>query len=161
MLEPKPLVLLAQIDSHQGLPALKEWVSIRKAEGLRFKISNVYQVPTTSGQIKSLFELWFAISLERIYEPLILPELISDLQWKSAVRLTPLLWGEKSFLDPQMPLPHPELHQNPIMLQCAAEVEPHVIHPILGQTLEDRLNDSGFAGLDFFAQGEQFRLEER
>lgn len=65
-----------------------------------------------------------------------------------------LTHGNQVHLNPKNPLPSPQLHRMRIFLQCAAEVEPHFVHPILGQTLIELVNnDSRPLNGEFFAQG--------
>jgi 2-amino-4-hydroxy-6-hydroxymethyldihydropteridine diphosphokinase len=48
-----------------------------------------------------------------------------------------LTFNETVDLDPSSPVPHPDLHLDPLVLRCAAEIHPDFVHPVLGRRLQD------------------------
>jgi 3-oxoacyl-[acyl-carrier protein] reductase len=46
-----------------------------------------------------------------------------------------LLHGTARVDEPGLQLPHPRMHQRAFVLEPAAEIAPHLVHPVLGRTL--------------------------
>jgi 7,8-dihydro-6-hydroxymethylpterin-pyrophosphokinase len=53
------------------------------------------------------------------------------------VRLVPLAINQLTTMTPQLTLPHPQLHMDPLVTRCAAEVWGSYEHPVLKKTLND------------------------
>ena len=56
---------------------------------------------------------------------------------RRSIKLNLLLFGSQTRMSEALTLPHPELHEHPEYLIPATEVEPEVIHPVLGESLLD------------------------
>lgn len=52
-------------------------------------------------------------------------------------RLELLLAGDDVMMTPDLTLPHPSFHADPLLIRCAAELSPDLLHPVLGRTLGD------------------------
>ena len=53
------------------------------------------------------------------------------------VKITPLVMGQETLMVPDLTLPHPSLHVDPLVIRCATEVWGSFEHPILKKTLHD------------------------
>ena len=75
-----------------------------------------------------------------------------------ATRLYLLTFNHDVILDPKMPLPHPDLHADPLILHCAAEIEGGFEHPVLGRSLQELVKSSqprdGQSRFEFLSRGE-------
>lgn len=135
---------------------MKTWTARARQQIPDLRISNIYRVQANRSDHGWLSELWSVTGMKAEFDQ---EELVRRLfTWGADLNLeaTPLLWGERVLLNPQMPLPHPDLHRQSVLLQCAAEIDSNALHPILGQSLADRLSEEVKpAALDFYAQGRQ------
>lgn len=140
----------------EGLDPLRKAVQEVQHNSSDHKISNIYKSEGLALERGWLAELWAVLRLRSNSD---LHDLKTQmLFWsdRTPIELTLLSFGSHVVLNPEVPLPHPHLHRMRIFLQCAAEVEPHFIHPILGQTLLDLVNsDARVLNGEFFAQGRQ------
>jgi 2-amino-4-hydroxy-6-hydroxymethyldihydropteridine diphosphokinase len=55
------------------------------------------------------------------------------------VDLDLLFYGNLQYQSPFLTLPHPRLHQRRFVLVPLAELEPHYIHPVVNQTIQELL----------------------
>lgn len=148
------LLLAVKSDFMRGLAPIKGWLASVRDEFSDVKVSNVYRVKALPSDRGWLYELTFVVGLPEIRKPSSLDEALAALPADEQFDIKPLLWGEQVILNPRMPIPHPDLHRNLVLLQCAAEVDAELKHPILGQTLGERLNrETRLNPLEFFAQG--------
>lgn len=58
------------------------------------------------------------------------------------VRVTLLTFNYDVMLEPQMPVPHPDLHLDQLILHCAAEIQGGFEHPVLGRSLQELVKSS-------------------
>ncbi|MFN7729902.1 MAG: hypothetical protein ACK5P7_12160 [Bdellovibrio sp.] len=69
-----------------------------------------------------------------------------------------LTFNHDVILDPRMPLPHPDLVDDPLILHCAAEIEGGFEHPVLGRSLQELVKSSqprdGKSLFEFLSRGE-------
>ncbi len=141
-------------DFLQGLAPLQTWVAQARRRFAELKVSNVYRVQPVRTTNDWLSELWVVAGLQADFENHELELTLFQLGQGVDVEMTPLLWGDRVMLQPQLPVPHPDLHRNLVFLQCASEVDAKVRHPILGQTIGERLHqEQRLIPLEFFAQG--------
>lgn len=140
-------------DFLQGLYPLETWVQRARTKFKDLKLSNVYRVESERSSRGWLSELWVVVGLPANFSPHEMEGVLKDLGQGMSVEMTPLLWGERVMLHPDSPIPHPDLHRNLVFLQCASEVDSNIRHPILGQTIAERLNqEKRLTPLEFFAQ---------
>lgn len=118
--------------------------------------SNIYKSEGQALEKGWLAELWVALRVESEESS---TEIANKLnKWATQVGDSAdvlfLAHGNQVNLNPRNPIPNPNLHRLRIFLQCAAEIEPHFVHPILGQSLIQLVNsDSRPLNGEFFAQG--------
>lgn len=149
-----PLLIGLKSDFLSGLDPLKKWCSRADQVFRDLQLSNIYRVEAVRVERGWLSELWAVCSVQSAFRTEELEMRLFSLSQDLSLEATPLLWGQEVLLNPQLPLPHPDLHRNPVFLQCATEVAPDLRHPILGQSLIERLNEGGrSAALEFYAQG--------
>lgn len=149
-----PLLIGLKSDFLRGPDPLKAWCARANKAFSGLQISNIYRVQGARMQNGWLSELWAVASVDCALIPDQLEEKLAELTKDLPVVSLPLLWGQEVLLNPGLPLPHPDLHRNSVFLQCASEIQPNLKHPILGQTLIERLNEGGnSAELEFYAQG--------
>lgn len=122
--------------------------------GLR--VSNIYRSEGLGLEKGWLAELWSVVGFSVDSDLGEVQTLTSKLDEDSKLETTLLTFGDLVELNPSCPLPNPRLHRLRIFVQCAAEIEPSYIHPILGQSLLQLVNtdERGLTG-EFFAQGRQ------
>lgn len=137
----------------EGLKPLETWVAWAQKRYGEVLLSNIYRTEGQALKQGWLSELWVTARVETE-----LSHFQSDsFQVKEGsenVEATLLAWGEQVLLNPRTPLPNPDLHRLRVFLQCCAEVEPKLVHPILGQTLIELVNlDPRPLNADFYAQG--------
>lgn len=137
----------------QGLKPLEDWSRWAQKTYGDLQLSNIYRTEGQALKQGWLSELWAVARVETEHShydsaSFLLKE--SD----GSVEATLLSWGNEVFLNPETPLPNPDLHRQRVFLQCCAEIEPKLVHPILGQSLIELVNlDTRPLNADFYAQG--------
>ncbi|PWU17755.1 MAG: hypothetical protein C5B49_08315 [Bdellovibrio sp.] len=137
----------------EGLDPLFKLEEQARSQFVGVRLSNIYRAVKSSGTERWLAELWAVLRFDSDRS---MDELLA---WAEGCRnenlvLKILTYGSRVELNPRHPFPHPDLRRERIFVQCAAEVEPSFIHPILGQTLLQLVNsDRRSIMADFFAQG--------
>lgn len=156
------LLIGLKSDFLQGLHPLESWVQRARDQFGDIKISNVYRVAETRSETGWLSELWAVVGISFGGGDQELVEQLTLMSDGLSIDATPLLWGEKVMLHPELPIPHPDLHRKLVFLQCASEVDGRIKHPILGQTLDERLNqEKRRLPLEFYAQGRHILEKEK
>jgi len=97
---------------------------------------------------------WFvnaAVKIRTTMEPLDLLDKLVAIQQQmgrktDAVRFGPrvldldiLLYDDRVFRTPRLEIPHPRMHKRAFVLQPICDINPSIIHPVLGQTVADLL----------------------
>lgn len=104
---------------------------------------------------------WFVNAVVKIgtrLAPLALLDQLAAIQQRmgrkgDAIRFGPrvldldiLIFDDRVIRTPRLEIPHPRMHKRAFVLQPICDIDPTIIHPVLGQTvgdLLDRLNDDG------------------
>lgn len=137
----------------EGLKPIESWSQWAQKKYGDLLLSNIYRTEGQALQQGWLSELWAVAKIETDHDHYD----SAGFQLKdhdSNVEATLLAWEGEVFLNPQAPVPNPDLHRQRVFLQCCAEVEPKLVHPILGQTLIELVNlDPRPLNADFYAQG--------
>lgn len=142
----------------RGPRALREAVKVLGESSVQ-KISAVYRRvdPKTDGSLAA--EIITVLSITHEAD-------LRDLQGKikEAQKAVPTVtWRLLSFnhqvrLEPESPIPHPDLHMDPVILHCAAEVQGVFEHPVLGRSLQELVKSSqssfGPPEFEFLLRGE-------
>ena len=100
---------------------------------------------------------WFlnaAIRIQTDLEPVLLLSLMQSVQQQigrkaSTIRFGPrivdldIIFFEDQIIEtPELTIPHPRMHKRRFVLQPICDIDPTVIHPLLGKSVQDLLNQS-------------------
>lgn len=123
------------------------------------KISSIYRriEASTEGTLSSDL----VVSL-RLRTPMDLESVKKRIRWVAsehpATKVYLLSFNHDVILDPKMPIPHPDLHADTLILHCAAEIEGGFEHPVLGRSLQELVKSSqprdGQSRFEFLSRGE-------
>jgi 2-amino-4-hydroxy-6-hydroxymethyldihydropteridine diphosphokinase len=96
-------------------------------------VNAVVKIGTTLNPLDLLDEL-IAIqqSLGRKAEPIRFGPRVLDLDI--------LLYDDRVLRTPRLEIPHPRMHKRAFVLQPICDIDPTIIHPVLGKTVADLLN---------------------
>ncbi len=98
---------------------------------------------------------WFVnavVSIRTTMAPLALLDKLVSIQRQmgrkaDAVRFGPrvldldiLLYDERVIRSPRLTIPHPRMHKRAFVLQPICDINPSIVHPVLGQTVADLLS---------------------
>lgn len=148
-----PVLIGIRSNLMEGLKPIEEWLDWAQSEFQAVQLSNIYR---TEGQALNrgwLSELWAVVRIETELTYLDSAQLKTRPE-DSQIESTLLAWGSEVLLNPIAPLPNPNLHRQRVFLQCSAELEPKLVHPILGQSLVELVNlEQRPLDAEFFAQG--------
>lgn len=101
---------------------------------------------------------WFinaAVKIRTTLAPLALLDELIAIQWQmgrknNAIRYGPrlldldiLLYDDRILKTPRLEIPHPRMHKRAFVLQPICDINPAIIHPVLGQTVADLLGALG------------------
>ena len=119
---------------------------------IRLKNTSTYYVTEPYGGVEQDDFLNAAMEIETVYSPEELLDMLHDLE-KAAKRERLVHWGPRTLDldillyddliqdDPQLTLPHPDMQNRDFVLKPMAELCPHLVHPVLHQTMQSLLND--------------------
>jgi 2-amino-4-hydroxy-6-hydroxymethyldihydropteridine diphosphokinase len=97
---------------------------------------------------------WFVngiVKIETFLEPIALLKAVKDIEQivgrkSSSIRFGPrvldmdILLYDSFVLDhPELMIPHPRMHKRCFVLKPLCDIDPNIVHPVLGQTAEDLL----------------------
>jgi 7,8-dihydro-6-hydroxymethylpterin-pyrophosphokinase len=121
-------------------------------------VSSVYRriEEKTEGTLSS--EVVVVVSLMTPKKLEALQSWVRDQEKASNARWIVLAYNHEVHLDPDGPVPHPELHLDPLILHCAAEIQGGFEHPVLGRSLQELVKSTqssfGRAQFEFLSRGE-------
>ncbi len=141
-----------------GIPSLKKLT--QELDGLDiYRISSVYRRVDegTEGTLTS--EVMAVLLISTSEELSLLLERLNKLKKQNlGVRCELLTFNHDVRLDPEAPIPHPDLHLDPLVLRCASEIRGEFEHPVLGQSLQELVKSSsssfGEPRFEFLTRGE-------
>lgn len=119
---------------------------------IRFNKASTYYVTEPYGGVEQDNFLNAAIELETVYSPEELLDFLHDLE-KAAKRERIVHWGPRTLDldillydnlvqdDPVLTLPHPDMQNRDFVLKPMAELSPHLVHPVLHQSMQSLLNN--------------------
>ena len=99
---------------------------------------------------------WFVnyvVKIATILEPLVLLDNLKSIEHsagriRDVVRFGPrvldldIIFYDDWVMDhPQLVIPHPRMHKRRFVLKPVCDIDPHIIHPILGRTVQSLLAD--------------------
>lgn len=74
-----------------------------------------------------------------------------NLKRPRTVDLDLLFYGALQYKSSFLTVPHPRLHQRRFVLVPLAELEPHLVHPVINQTIQEILRHAANASSEAFA----------
>lgn len=116
------------------------------------KVSKFYETDPVGGPPQDKF-LDAAAEIRTLLTPHVLLALLKDVEKKvgrtpSKVKWAPreidldiLLYGGLIMDDPDLKIPHPQLHLRRFMVEPLSEIAPEAVHPILEKTAAEILED--------------------
>ena len=99
---------------------------------------------------------WFinyVVKMETVLEPLILLDQLKAIEHhagrtRDSVRFGPrfldldIIFYDEIVMDhPRLVIPHPRMHKRRFVLKPVCDIDPHIIHPVLGRTVQSLLAD--------------------
>lgn len=140
----KSALVLFDIKHREGLSTLKKIVSELKMITWRIEFSSVYRQFESEQRYDFDASLVVVVRLDFNLETNEFLDRVQNLgqYLKSFGRdvqhaVTVLAVDQQTILSPDLTLPHPCLHTNPLVTRCAAEIWGDYEHPILKMTLND------------------------
>jgi hypothetical protein len=145
------LVFIA-VDVLEGAISLKTKIDLLRTQSEGLAISNVYKRSQQSPLSSRFFsELVVVVKAETYLSVEKLSLWVKEKMGNSAAILS---FDSDVFLLPDLNLPHPLLHTDPLTLRCACEVWGSYEHPVLGQTLNELVQlELQTKNYEFFSQG--------
>lgn len=148
-------MIFIAVDVLEGASTLKSQIELlaTQCEGLR--VSSVYKRNQQSPLSNRFFsELVVVVKAETFLSVEKLSIWLKDKMNNHAAILT---FDSDVQLLPDLNLPHPLLHTDPLTLRCACEVWGSYEHPVLGQTLNELVQlEQQTKNYEFFSQGNNF-----
>lgn len=147
------------VDFVGGEPVLRAIVSELSRLGVIAGISNVYKRFTTVPSLDSRANLELVLkiitrqSVEEISNVVRALCKMPPENLNHFVEINILAYGSKVWMSPQLTLPYPNLHSDPLVLMCACEVDSQFIHPILKLALSQLKVPVSDTLSEFYLQG--------
>ena len=126
--------------------------AMKADERIRVKGVSTYYETEPYGGVEQDDFLNTAVEIETVYYPEELLDFLHDLE-KAAKRERIVHWGPRTLDldillydnlvqdDPVLTLPHPDMQNRDFVLKPMAELSPHLVHPVLHQTMQSLLNN--------------------
>lgn len=140
----------------EGLKPLQSWFEWSKSQFQDIDFSNIYRTQGTALSQGWLSELWAVARLSTEMSHFQVDKVQTHPKGLVNLEVKILAWSDQVLMNPSAPIPHPDLHRERVFLQCCAELEPNLVHPILGKPLVELVNlDTRPLGADFYTQGDR------
>ncbi|HEY7118133.1 MAG TPA: 2-amino-4-hydroxy-6-hydroxymethyldihydropteridine diphosphokinase [Tepidisphaeraceae bacterium] len=112
------------------------------------KVSTMMENPAMGGPVDSpaflnaAAEVVTSLSPEALLEAMLAVERslgrVRTQKWgPRTIDLDLLLYGDRAIDAPGLTVPHPLMHQRRFVLEPLAQIAPQVVHPVLGQTIQE------------------------
>lgn len=115
-------------------------------------ISSVYKKTSDEAATRLDEEMWFAITTQTALSVENLLTAKTALQG-SDFKVELLVFNNEIQWTPELPLPSPLLHFDPLVLHCCAEIAPAYVHPILKEDLKTLDINNIRTDFEFLFQG--------
>jgi hypothetical protein len=144
-----------------GMDTLKRLVAELKLISWEIDFSSVYRQFQTEqrydfdARMITVIKLGFRGTTEDFIKQVQgLQNYLTSFVGKNKVRVIPLAVEQETQMIPELTLPHPILHTEPLVTRCAAEVWGNYEHPILKRTLNDLADKApAILNAEFMLQG--------
>jgi hypothetical protein len=144
-----------------GMETLNRLVAELKLISWEMEFSSVYRQFHTEqrydfdAQLITVVKLGFNGTTEEFIKKVQgLQAYLSSFVGKDKVKVVPLAIEQETQMIPELTLPHPILHTEPLVTRCAAEVWGSYEHPILKRTLNDLADKApAIINAEFMLQG--------
>jgi 7,8-dihydro-6-hydroxymethylpterin-pyrophosphokinase len=154
-------LIYVSINVVSGPDTLKRLVSELKLISWEMEFSSVYRQFETDqrydfdANMITVVKLGFNTTTEELIKQLQnVQTCLSSFIGKDKVRVIPLAVEQETQMVPDLTLPHPILHMDPLVVRCAAEVWGSYEHPILKRSLSDLANKAAvIENAEFMLQG--------
>lgn len=154
-------MIYVSVNVVSGLDAMKKLVMELKNISEDIEFSSVYRQFETEhrydydANMISILKMGYAIDSDEMLTRLAsIHTKMSSYVGSDKVKMIPLAIENQTRMLPELTLPHPLLHSDPLVARCAAEVWGNYNHPILNRSLSDLANQSAdILNAEFMLQG--------
>lgn len=148
-------MIFIAVDALEGASALKSKIELLALQCEGLQVSSVYKRNQKSPFSNRYFSELVAVVRAETF--LSIEKLSLWLKEKMSNHAAVLTFDSDVHLLPDLNLPHPLLHTDPLTLRCACEVWGSYEHPVLGQTLNELVQlEQNTMNYEFFGQGNNF-----
>ncbi len=140
----QPALVLISIKMIAGVDILKRLVNELKLISWEMEFSSVYVQYETEqrydfdANMMTVLKMGTSLGAKEFSQKLQeIENYLLSFTGPERVKITPLAMGQETMMVPDLTLPHPSLHKEPLVIRCATEVWGNYEHPILKKTLND------------------------
>ncbi len=137
-------LVLISIKMIAGVEILKRLVNELKLISWEIEFSSVYVQYETEqrydfdANMITVLKMGTSLSAEEFSQKILMTQnYLLSFTGADRVKMTPLAIDQETLMVPDLTLPHPSLHMDPLVIRCATEVWANYEHPILKKTLND------------------------
>lgn len=148
-------IIYIETDAVEGLKRLKKAVEVSRRFSTSAKASSIYKHHEDQHESDARAVMGVVVVITTSLDAKALTGELKTVE-DSGVEVTLLAFDQEVSLVPNLVLPHPSLHLNPMILQGSAEVYSRYVHPIYQKDLSQlsrELRNSTQEAVEFVAQG--------